>query len=721
MSTVFTKKINPVTGKLEWEHQDEDYDFHQEIARSAFADMLHDEERNKKYYEGIKHAVEKMHKANKKAHVLDIGTGTGLLSMMAAKCGADTIVACEAFKPMAECALKVIKENGFSKQIHLIPKRSTEITVGEDGDMKHRANILVTEVFDTELIGEGALGTFKHAHEVLLEKDCIVVPSSATIYAQVMHSELAQKWNRLSPLRDNKSTLNLLDIPSSITSCPGAAAVHDIQLSQLPEGQFTPLTPPFEVFRFDWCGGTPLVFRESTTKRVQSTQDGVAQAVFMWWDLVMDMEGQVTLSCAPHWAHPYSPQNLPWRDHWMQAIYYFPQEVSVARGEELTLAAYHDEYSLWFNLHKDISRTRIGSINNSSRNQKYLEALREHMTPDSVCLCLGDGNLLGVAASNMGASKVYCVERNNLTFRIMQEFVECNRLQDKVMVVSSVDHLDNDILNKKVVLHVSHSSLMSSDRMKPRLGDWAVTIDFIKEAANTSLSSGSNVTIVFGEPHFFAALLPWQNIHFWYLKEKLAPMLPNNVVLMPRGATLWAMPVEFEHLWKIRAPLQLVEGFSMTHFDKLIENSCSVSDTLVEPQPLWEYPCKILSKPFKVMELDFTNNLPGSPVENTGNVRFEGSGTCHGVSVWIDWDLDGDPKHIVSTGPVQPPQINQTVTWDMHTRQGVYFFPEHHPIDSTHPLSFLQYSCAFQPEDGEMHFNFQMITFHELYDMVKIV
>nr|CAD7567887.1 unnamed protein product [Timema californicum] len=95
MSTVFTKKINPVTGKLEWEHQDEDYDFHQEIARSAFADMLHDEERNKKYYEGIKLAVEKMHKANKKAHVLDIGTGTGLLSMMAAKCGADTIVACE--------------------------------------------------------------------------------------------------------------------------------------------------------------------------------------------------------------------------------------------------------------------------------------------------------------------------------------------------------------------------------------------------------------------------------------------------------------------------------------------------------------------------------------------------------------------------------------------------------------------------------------------------
>jgi len=38
-----------------------------------------------------------------------------------------------------------------------------------DGDMEKRANVLVTEVFDTELIGEGALGTFHHAHRCLLQ------------------------------------------------------------------------------------------------------------------------------------------------------------------------------------------------------------------------------------------------------------------------------------------------------------------------------------------------------------------------------------------------------------------------------------------------------------------------------------------------------------------------------------------------------------------------
>lgn len=70
---------------------------------------------------------------------------------------------------MAICAEKIIKANGFDKMIKLIHKPSTTLTVGENGDLKKRANILVAEVFDTELIGEGALSTFHHASQVLLE------------------------------------------------------------------------------------------------------------------------------------------------------------------------------------------------------------------------------------------------------------------------------------------------------------------------------------------------------------------------------------------------------------------------------------------------------------------------------------------------------------------------------------------------------------------------
>lgn len=84
-----------------------------------------------------------------------LGTGTGLLAILAARCGADSVVACEAFKPMADCCHKILKANRVQDKVTVIPKRSTDMTVGENGDMKQKANILVTEVFDTELIGEG--------------------------------------------------------------------------------------------------------------------------------------------------------------------------------------------------------------------------------------------------------------------------------------------------------------------------------------------------------------------------------------------------------------------------------------------------------------------------------------------------------------------------------------------------------------------------------------
>ncbi|KYQ46156.1 Protein arginine N-methyltransferase 7 [Trachymyrmex zeteki] len=43
--SIFTQCLNPLTGAASWEEKDQYYDYHQEVARSAFADMLHDHER----------------------------------------------------------------------------------------------------------------------------------------------------------------------------------------------------------------------------------------------------------------------------------------------------------------------------------------------------------------------------------------------------------------------------------------------------------------------------------------------------------------------------------------------------------------------------------------------------------------------------------------------------------------------------------------------------
>ena len=168
---VMVQCVNHATGQNSWKMMPSDYDYNQELARAAFADMLHDSERNRLYYEGLAAAIRLKREAGERVDVLDIGTGTGLLSMMAASLGADTIVACEEFRPRAECAARVIADNEFSDKIRLVRKRSTELRVGPGLDMEQRANILVTEVFDTELIGEGAISTYNHAARELLTED----------------------------------------------------------------------------------------------------------------------------------------------------------------------------------------------------------------------------------------------------------------------------------------------------------------------------------------------------------------------------------------------------------------------------------------------------------------------------------------------------------------------------------------------------------------------
>lgn len=106
------------------------FDGFQEIARSAFADMLHDTERNEKYSQAIKMVIGEMKARGKQANVLDIGTGTGLLAMLASKHGADSVTTIEAFSPISVIAREIIAKNGFSDRIKIVNKHSTEVEVG---------------------------------------------------------------------------------------------------------------------------------------------------------------------------------------------------------------------------------------------------------------------------------------------------------------------------------------------------------------------------------------------------------------------------------------------------------------------------------------------------------------------------------------------------------------------------------------------------------------
>ncbi|XP_028624345.1 protein arginine N-methyltransferase 7 [Grammomys surdaster] len=685
---VFCGRANPTTGSLEWLEEDEHYDYHQEIARSSYADMLHDKDRNIKYYQGIRAAVSRVKDKGQQALVLDIGTGTGLLSMMAVTAGADFCYAIEVFKPMAEAAVKIVEKNGFSDKIKVINKHSTEVTVGPDGDLPCRANILVTELFDTELIGEGALPSYEHAHKHLVQEDCEAVPHRATVYAQLVESRRMWSWNKLFPVRvQTRLGEQVIVPPSELEKCPGAPSVYDIQLNQVSSADFTVLSDVLPMFSVDFSK------QVSSSAACHSRQfvplaSGQAQVVLSWWDIEMDPEGRIKCTMAPFWAQT-DPQELQWRDHWMQCVYFLPQEEPIVQGSPRCLVAHHDDYCVWYSLQRTSpdendsayqvrpvcdcqahllwNRPRFGEINDQDRTDQYAQALRTVLVPGSICLCVSDGSLLSVLAHHLGAEQVFTVESSVASYRLMKRIFKVNHLEDKISVI-----------NKRPEL------LTSADL------------------------EGRKVSLLLGEPFFTTSLLPWHNLYFWYVRTSVDQHLAPGAVVMPQAASLHAVIVEFRDLWRIRSPCGDCEGFDVHIMDDMIKHSLDFRESReAEPHPLWEYPCRSLSEPQEILTFDFQQPIPQQPMQSKGTMELRRPGKSHGAVLWMEYQLT--PDSMVSTGLMNPAEDKGDCCWNPHCKQAVYFLST--TLDPRVPLDGPQsvsYAVEFHPLTGDITMEFRL-------------
>lgn len=76
---------------------------------------------------------------------------------------------------------------------------------------------------------------------------CEAVPHRATVYAQLVESELLWSWAQLQPVE--VEGLRLVP-PPDVGRCTGAHSVCDIQLSQVSPRWFTQLSPLCAMFRY---------------------------------------------------------------------------------------------------------------------------------------------------------------------------------------------------------------------------------------------------------------------------------------------------------------------------------------------------------------------------------------------------------------------------------------------------------------------------------------
>lgn len=154
-------------------------------------EMLADSHRNDAYEQALRKVVKP------ESLVLDIGTGSGLLSMMAARAGASTVVACEMHERLAQTAAEIVTLNGFADTIKVHNKKSTLLQVGEE--LERKADVVVSEILDVGALGEGALPSIRHAAQQLAKPDAKLIPARVKLWGQLIEIPARSK---VAPVRD---------------------------------------------------------------------------------------------------------------------------------------------------------------------------------------------------------------------------------------------------------------------------------------------------------------------------------------------------------------------------------------------------------------------------------------------------------------------------------------------------------------------------------------
>ncbi len=228
--------------------------------------------------------------------VLDIGTGTGLLSMLAARAGASKVVTCEMVPAVADAARQIIADNGLADRITVLGKSSTDIDV--EGELGGPVDVLVSEILSNDLIGEGMLPTTDDAIARLLKPGGKMVP----IRGQVM--------------------VALAELAGLEERALGTIAGFDVsafnRLSATPF-RIDPTSPklrvrgkPVELFGFDFEMGKPW----GPTRAVRDLHldgSGRANGVLLWmrFDLDEETSYEVTPGQPSSWALMFQPLDVP--------------------------------------------------------------------------------------------------------------------------------------------------------------------------------------------------------------------------------------------------------------------------------------------------------------------------------------------------------------------------------------------------------------------------
>jgi protein arginine N-methyltransferase 1 len=242
--------------------------------------------------------------------VLDVGSGTGILSMFAAKAGAKLVIGIEC-SGIVEHAEKIVKANKLDHVVKLVRGKVEEVTLPEGIE---KVDIIISEWMGYCLFYESMLQTVLFARDKWLKPDGLIFPDRATLYICAIEDrqykdEKINWWDSvhgfdMSCIRKVAICEPLVDVVDPKQVVTNSCLVKEVDMYTVKEADLD-FSAPFHLVcrRNDYVQAFVTYFNIDFTKCHLPTG----------------------FSTAPEARYT----------HWKQTVFYFDEYLTVKAGEEI--------------------------------------------------------------------------------------------------------------------------------------------------------------------------------------------------------------------------------------------------------------------------------------------------------------------------------------------------------------------------------------------------
>ncbi|CAB0011341.1 unnamed protein product [Nesidiocoris tenuis] len=283
-----------------------DYYFDSYAHFGIHEEMLKDEVRTLTYRNSIYH---NKHLFKDKV-VLDVGCGTGILSMFAAKAGAKKVFGVECSN-IVEYAKKIVEDNALSNVITIVKGKVEEITLPEGYE---KVDIIISEWMGYCLFYESMLDTVLFARDKWLKPGGMLFPDRACLYVTAIEDrqykdEKINWWDNvygfdMSSIRSVAITEPLVDVVDPKQVVTNSALIKEVDLYTVTKADLE--------FTSDFI--------------LQVCRDDYVQALVTYFTVEFTKcHKRVWLSTSPE--SPYT--------HWKQTVFYLESYLTCRRDENI--------------------------------------------------------------------------------------------------------------------------------------------------------------------------------------------------------------------------------------------------------------------------------------------------------------------------------------------------------------------------------------------------